>query len=83
MFRAPFLSGEAMKFALLLLLLCGCGSLDKSFVKAVDSSQSLIVPRYINYVLNDPTLDEDTKKVRIKTAEDFQDLVEKAKQKVE
>lgn len=74
---------KKLAVCVLLMMVAGCSSLDKSFVKAVDSSHSLIVPRYINYTMNDSTLDEDTKQERIKTAKELLDLIEKAKKKVE
>lgn len=75
MFRACVIS-------IIMAFVIGCSSIDKEFVRAIDSGTSVIIPRYIEYTKNDQTLDDETKQIRIKTAEDLRDLIKKAKNKV-
>ena len=56
----------------------GCG-VNKEFVKAVDGYAKVILPEYKNYVASDPALSEDTKRIRVQTADKFQELVNEAK----
>ena len=71
-----------MKKAILipLLFLFGCTA-NKIFVKAVDGYTTVILPEYKTYIQNDSTLNDDTKRIRIQTADKFQQLVDEQKEK--
>jgi len=57
----------------------GCGA-NRQFVKAVDGYTRIILPEYKEYVQRDTTIAEDTKRIRIQSAEQFQALVDDAKE---
>jgi hypothetical protein len=63
---------------LLVFFVGGC-SVNKEFVKAVDGYTKVILPEYKGYIANDTSLNEDTKRIRLQTAEKFQELVNEAK----
>lgn len=69
---------RVMLLLLTVLLLPAC-SINKAFVKGVDSGTSVILPRYEEYVTKDATLDEDSKKERIRTSTELKKLIEDAK----
>jgi len=60
------------------LALAGC-SINQQFVETCDNTWQVIGPEYVEYVQKDETLDEDTKKIRLRTAEIFTRLIEEAK----
>jgi hypothetical protein len=62
----------------LILCLVGC-SLDQAFVRSVDETWKVIGPRYAKYTEEDPTLDADTKRIRLRTVETFAAMIEEAK----
>lgn len=64
-------------FGLLLTILSGC-SLNRSFVRSVKVYTDVILPEYKVYINNDSTLREDSKKIRIRTAEKFEGLINDA-----
>jgi len=66
-------------FMILLVFLIGGCSVNKEFVKGVDGYTKVILPEYKDYISNDTTLNEDTKRIRLQTAEKFQELVNEAK----
>lgn len=68
-----------MLIGVLFASLIGC-SVNQAFVKGVDAGTSVILPRYIEYVTNDPDLDEESKVERIKTAEALKRLINEAKE---
>lgn len=55
----------------------GC-ALDRSFVKSVDDYAKTILPEYKEYIQEDPNLEKDTKRIRIQTADKFQQLINDA-----
>ena len=57
---------------------CCCGP-HAVFVKAVDQDARLILPQYKAYVGGDPTLNDDSKRIRIQTADELQKLIDEAK----
>lgn len=61
----------------LFLIFFGC-SLNKNFVKSVKVYTDVILPEYKVYINNDTTLREDSKKIRIRTAEKFEGLINDA-----
>jgi hypothetical protein len=61
------------------VLVVGC-SVNQEFVKAVDGYTKVILPEYKDYITNDPDLSEDTMRIRIQTADKFQELVDEAKE---
>lgn len=63
-----------------LILVSGC-SVNQDFVRAVDGYTKVILPEYQDYIKNDPKLSTDTKRIRIQSAEKFQELVDNAKEK--
>jgi hypothetical protein len=63
---------------LLALALCGC-SVNQAFVNSVDRTWQVIGPRYVKYTQEDPTLDADTKRIRLRTVETFSAMIEEAK----
>lgn len=69
---------KLMLVGVTLMALVGCG-VNQAFVKGVESGTSVILPRYISYVMADPDLDEDTKVERIRTAEALRRLINEAK----
>jgi hypothetical protein len=54
---------------------CAC----PSFVKGVNAGLSQIGPEYKAYVQADPNLDEDSKKIRLRTLVELMHLLEEAK----
>lgn len=58
-------------------LLAGC-SLNKAFVKSVNDYSEAILPEYKQYIKRDPVLDDDTKRIRLQSAEKFQELIDDA-----
>ena len=69
--------------AVLALLLAGCGNLNETFVKAVDSQWTAVAPGYTRYVKADPNLPEASKTRRLKAIEEFNALVAEAKADIE
>jgi hypothetical protein len=65
---------------LLVFVVGGC-SVNKEFVKGVDGYTKVILPEYKDYVASDPALSENTKRIRVQTADKFQELVNEAKGK--
>ena len=63
---------------LLVFVVAGC-SVNKEFVKGVDGYAKVILPEYKDYISNDTNLNEDTKRIRLQTADKFQELVNEAK----
>jgi hypothetical protein len=61
-------------------VLCGCAT-DQGFVKAVDGYTKVILPEYKGYIQSDQNLSEDSKRIRLQTADKFQQLVDEAKEK--
>lgn len=59
------------------LFFSGCAC--PSFVKSVDGHTTTILPAYIKYVETDASLDPGSKRIRIRSAEQFQQLVDEAK----
>lgn len=55
-------------------LVGGC-SVNQEFVKAVDGYTKVILPEYKDYITNDPELSKNTKRIRMQTADKFQELV--------
>lgn len=76
-----------MKKILLVLLvitfIAGCKGLNEDFVRGVDGYTKVILPPYKNYIKNDTKLDADSKRIRIQTADKFQQLVDEAKKNLE
>jgi len=67
-------------YILLIFLFCfGCG-INSEFVKGVDGYSSIILPEYKDYVENDNTLSEDSKRIRKQTADSFQKLIDESKE---
>lgn len=66
--------------ALLVCALSACGSVNQDFVKAMDESAGVILPRYKDYVDADTTLDPDSKELRKKTADKMRQLIDAAKE---
>jgi len=64
---------------LLTSILAGGCSVNQEFIKAVDGYTKVILPEYKNYITNDPYLNERTKRIRMQTAEKFQELIDEAK----
>ncbi len=64
----------------LLLPAAGC-AVNQEFVRSVDGYTRVILPDYKEYVEKDPALSEDTRRIRIQTADRFQELVDAAKEK--
>ncbi|MBI2933234.1 MAG: hypothetical protein HYY16_16435 [Planctomycetes bacterium] len=56
----------------------GC-STNGGFVQAVDGYAQVVLPEYRRYVQADPKLDEDSRRIRLQTADRFQQLIEEAK----
>jgi hypothetical protein len=61
-------------------MLIGCAS-DQAFVKSVDGYTKTILPEYRAYVKGDPNLSDDSKRIRLQSADKFQQLVDEAKEK--
>jgi hypothetical protein len=59
---------------------CSACSTCPDFVRAVDGYTKVILPDYRNYVNADPSLSPDTKRIRIQTADKFQELVDAARE---
>jgi hypothetical protein len=68
-------------FMILLVFVVGGCSVNKEFVKGVDGYTKVILPEYKDYVASDPALSENTKRIRVQTADKFQELVNEAKGK--
>ena len=66
-------------FMILLIFVVGGCSVNKEFVKAVDGYTKVILPEYKDYISNDTNLNENTKRIRLQTADKFQELVNEAK----
>lgn len=66
-------------FMILLVFVIGGCSVNKEFVKAVDGYTKVILPEYKAYISHDTNLNEDTKRIRVQTADKFQELVNEAK----
>ncbi len=60
------------------MVIVGCAA-NQDFVRSVDGYTRVILPDYKNYVQKDPTLSDDTKRIRIQAADKFQELVDSAK----
>jgi len=68
--------------ALAVLALCaGCGGLNETFVRAVDSNWKVMGPDYATYVQADEVLPEASKERRLKAIAEFTLLIEEAKAK--
>ena len=66
-------------FLIFLVFVVGGCSVNKEFVKGVDGYTKVILPEYKDYISNDTNLNEDTKRIRLQTADKFQELVNEAK----
>lgn len=66
-------------FMILLVFVVGGCSVNKEFVKGVDGYTKVILPEYKDYISNDTNLNEDTKRIRLQSADKFQELVNEAK----
>lgn len=66
-------------FMILLVFVVGGCSVNKEFVRSVDGYTKVILPEYKDYISNDTNLNEDTKRIRLQTADKFQELVNEAK----
>jgi hypothetical protein len=66
---------------LCLVLICGtsCG-IDKTFVMAVDGYADAILPDYERLLKADTTIPEDSKALRLKTVDEFRQLIKEAKE---
>jgi len=70
--------------ALAVLVLCaGCGGLNETFVRAVDSNWKVIGPDYKQYIEADGTIAERSKLIRLRTVAEFSKLVDEAMAKVD
>jgi len=67
--------------AALLLVIClacaGC-TIEQQFVKTIDATWDVICPEYVEYVKNDPNLDDASKDTRLRTAELMGKLITEA-----
>lgn len=68
---------KALVAVTFVVLFAGC-SLNKAFVKSVNDYTQTILPEYKQYIEKDPGLDEDTKRIRLQTAQKFQELIDDA-----
>jgi hypothetical protein len=66
------------KMLVVAVLLVGSCSLNHQFVKSVDSCNSLILPEYKEYVAKDTSISDDTKRIRIRTADELNSMVKEA-----
>lgn len=62
---------------LLFLTLQGC-SLNKQFVQAIDQYATTCIPEYKEYVMGDSTLSDDSKRIRLQSADKFLETVSRA-----
>lgn len=69
--------GRWIVAGVLLLVVVGC-SLNQQFVDAVDEAWQVIGPRYVEYVQEDPRLDDQNEATRIRTAVMLSELIEEA-----
>jgi PBP1b-binding outer membrane lipoprotein LpoB len=67
-----------MSLILLAFFFAGC-SCNKAFVTGVDDYANTILPDYRAYVQNDESITEDSKRIRIQTADSFRALIDEAK----
>ena len=70
---------------LTVLVLAGCGTLDQTFVNAMDKGavESGLLDEYEQYVENDPNLSDTTKVIRRNSAKELRTTIEKAKKSLE
>lgn len=66
---------------LLSISLQGC-SLNKQFVQAINHYATTCIPEYKLYVMSDSTLSEDSKRIRLQSAEKFLETVSRAVEEV-
>jgi len=59
------------------VFILGC-SLNSEFVKAVEGYANVVLPEYRTYIEKDTNLDDNTKRIRIQTADKFQELIDDA-----
>lgn len=62
------------------VLLCSCAAVNQNFVKSVDGYSRVILMEYKMYVEKDTSLSEATKKIRLQSADQFQKMVDEAKE---
>lgn len=66
-----------------LLIVLGCILVScapsKQFVDAVDGYTKVILPEYKVYIQEDSTLSDETKRIRTQSADNFQALIDEAK----
>ncbi len=61
------------------LTLGACCTVDQDLANGMKAGYTDVIhPRYVDYVQNDPNLDEDTKVERIRTANDLVELIKEA-----
>lgn len=63
------------------LTVLGCTTVNQNFVKSVDGHTKTILPEYKEYVQSDPNISQNSKSIRIQSAEKLQLLVDEAKEK--
>ena len=68
---------RAVVCAIVLLTIAGC-SLNRTFVEQVNRNWELIGPEYTAYIAADESLSEESKAIRMRTAETFTALIEEA-----
>ena len=66
---------------LVVILLSGCVTPDKAFVRGSDRYAKIILPDYIKRVMADKSLKPQSRKIRAQTAKDWQRLIDTAKGK--
>lgn len=64
---------------LLGMLFGGCASIDakRKFAEGAGIYTKTIIPEYKEYVDKDPNLEQDSKRIRKQTADEFQSYIEK------
>lgn len=70
-----------MKKFIVVIVFCFCFmgcSINQQFVETCQDTWGKIGPRYIEYTKNDPDLDDDIKEIRLRTANQFTEMLEEA-----
>jgi len=60
-----------------------CGTINEQFVKAVDVNWGVVSPEYKAYLEADESLSPKSKELRLKTIEEFSELIKEAKKETQ
>lgn len=62
-----------------ILAIAGCTAAVRELATSINAATSIVLPEYIKYVKDDPSLDEASKKARFAAVDELQKLIDEAR----